>query len=68
MLLNASSYLRLEIQGNLGTDSTGASFATSTGDILEVTAWGESGFRMRLGPNTRPDYGLRAAVILVFPK
>ncbi len=58
MLLNSSAYLRIEVQGSLGTSSTGASFATSTGDILEVSAYGDGGFRLRLGPNTRPDYGL----------
>lgn len=58
MLLDPSAYLRLEIEGSLGATSTGASFATSTGDILEVTAHAGGAFRVRLGPNTRPDYGL----------
>ncbi len=58
MVFNTTSYLRLDIEGSLGTNSTGASFATSTGDILEVSAWGTCAFRMRLGPSTRPDYGL----------
>ena len=58
MLLDPAAYLRLEIEGSLGATSTGASFATSTGDILEVTAHAGGAFRMRLGPNTRPDYGL----------
>jgi alpha-D-xyloside xylohydrolase len=57
MLLDPSSYLRLDVEGSLGSTATGASFATSTGDMLEVTAYG-GGFRLRLGPNTRPDYGL----------
>jgi hypothetical protein len=57
MLLDPSSYLRLEVEGSLGSTATGASFATSTGDMLEVAAYG-GGFRLRLGPNTRPDYGL----------
>jgi alpha-D-xyloside xylohydrolase len=58
MLLDPAAYLRLEIEGSLGATGTGASFATSTGDILEVTAQAGGAFRMRLGPNTRPDYGL----------
>ena len=58
MLLDPAAYLRLEIEGSLGATSTGASFATSTGDMLEVTAHAGGAFRMRLGPNTRPDYGL----------
>ena len=43
---------------SLGSTSTGVSFATSTGDMLEVTAYGGGTFRLRVGPNTRPDYGL----------
>jgi alpha-D-xyloside xylohydrolase len=58
MLLDPAAYLRLEVEGSLGATSTGASFATSTGDILEVTAHAGGAFRIRLGPNTRPDYGL----------
>lgn len=58
MLLDPSAYLRLEVEGSLGSTATGASFATSTGDILEVAAYGGGTFRLRLGPNTRPDYGL----------
>lgn len=58
MLLDPSAYLRLEALKSLGSTSTGVSFATSTGDLLEVTAYGSGTFRLRLGPNTRPDYGL----------
>ena len=58
MLLDPAGYLRLEVEGSLGSTSTGASFATSTGDMLEVTAHTGGAFRVRLGPNTRPDYGL----------
>src|SRR4249920_95978 len=58
MLLDSSAYLRLDIEGIFGSTSAGASFATSTGDMLEVTAYGGGAFRLRLGPNTRPDYGL----------
>ena len=53
MLLDPAAYLRLEIEGSLGATSTGASFATSTGDMLEVTAYAGGAFRVRLGPNTR---------------
>lgn len=60
MFLDPSAYLRLDIEGCLGAESTGASFATSTGDMLEVTAFGSNAFRVRMGPNTRPDYGLIA--------
>jgi alpha-D-xyloside xylohydrolase len=58
MLLDPSAYLRLEVEGSLGSSATGASFATSTGDMLDVAAYGGGAFRLRLGPNTRPDYGL----------
>ena len=58
MYLDPTAYLRLEIRGIFGTSGSGASFATSTGDMLEVTAFGEGTFRLRFGPNTRPDYGL----------
>ena len=58
MLLDPTAYQRLENEGSLGATSTGASFATSTGDMLEVTAYAGGAFRVRLGPNTRPDYGL----------
>ncbi|MCC7328205.1 MAG: glycoside hydrolase family 31 protein [Burkholderiales bacterium] len=58
MFLDPSAYLRLEIEGSLGATGTGASFATSTGDMLEVSAYAGGAFRLRLGPNTRPDYDL----------
>ncbi len=58
MFLDPAAYLRPEIDGSLGTSGAGASFATSTGDMLEVTAFGDGVFRLRFGPNTRPDYGL----------
>src|ERR1700738_5156327 len=57
MLLDPSAYLRLEVEGSLGAAATGASFATSTGDVLEITAYGGA-FRLRIGPHTRADYGL----------
>ena len=58
MFLDPSAYLRLDVEGSLGATSTVASFATSTGDLLEVTAYGGGAFRLRVGPNTRHDYGL----------
>src|SRR4029079_1155461 len=59
MLLDPSAYLRLEVEGSLGSSATGASFATSTGDMLDVAASGGGAVRLRLGPNTSPDKGLR---------
>ncbi len=58
MQLDPSDYLRLDVPHSLGATAAGASFATSTGDILEVECFGEGMFRLRLGPNTRPDYGI----------
>ncbi|MEO8345653.1 MAG: glycoside hydrolase family 31 protein [Betaproteobacteria bacterium] len=58
MLLDPTAYLRIEALNSLGSTSTGVSFATSTGDLLEITAYGSGTFRLRLGPNARPDYGL----------
>ena len=58
MHLDPATYLRIESPQSLGTTSTGASFATSTGDILEVSAFGPGVFRLRFGPRTRADYGI----------
>ena len=58
MDFNSSSFLRLDSPQSLGASSSGASFATSTGDILEVSCYGDGVFRIRAGPNTKPDYGL----------
>ena len=58
MHLDPTTYLRLETPQSLGTSAGGASFATSTGDILEVTSYGPGVFRLRFGPRTRPDYGI----------
>ena len=55
---NPTNYLRLEEPRAIGTSAAGASFATSTGDILEVTSYGPGVFRLRIGPRTRPDYGI----------
>jgi alpha-D-xyloside xylohydrolase len=58
MKLDPTAYLRLEAPHSLGTSASGASFATSSGDILEVTSYGPGLFRLRIGPTTRPDYGI----------
>ncbi len=58
MHFDATAYLRLDAPHGLGTTASGASFATSTGDILEVTCYGPGVFRLRVGPSTRPDYGI----------
>jgi alpha-D-xyloside xylohydrolase len=58
MHFDASSFLRLDAPQSLGATASGASFATSTGDILEVSCYGPGIFRLRLGPKTRPDYGI----------
>jgi hypothetical protein len=61
MQLDTTAYLRLDATSSLGTSVSGASFATSTGDILEVGCFGPGVLRVRVGPNTRPDYGLVVA-------
>jgi alpha-D-xyloside xylohydrolase len=53
-----TNYVRLEEPRAIDTSAAGASFATSTGDILEVTSHGPGVFRMRIGPRTKPDYGM----------
>jgi alpha-D-xyloside xylohydrolase len=58
MQLDPSDYLRLDVPHSLGATAAGAAFATSSGDILDVECFGESVFRLRVGPNTRPDYGI----------
>jgi alpha-D-xyloside xylohydrolase len=57
-MVDLSAFLRLDAPNSLGATATGASFATSTGDVLEVSCFGPGVFRLRAGPNTRPDYGL----------
>ena len=61
MRLDSSDYLRIDASSSLGASASGASFATSTGDMLEIASFGPGIFRLRVGPNTRPDYGLIAA-------
>jgi alpha-D-xyloside xylohydrolase len=58
MQLDPSHYLRLDVPHSLGATAAGAAFATSSGDILDVECFGEGTFRVRLGPTTRPDYGI----------
>jgi alpha-D-xyloside xylohydrolase len=58
LYIDPTAYLRLDAPHSLGSTASGASFATSTGDILEVSSFGPGIFRLRLGPNTRPDYGI----------
>lgn len=58
MPFDAGSYLRIDAPQCVGTSAGGASFTTSTGDILEVSCFGPGVFRMRIGPQTRADYGL----------
>ncbi|MDH4180810.1 MAG: hypothetical protein OEV46_02285, partial [Betaproteobacteria bacterium] len=53
-----TNYVRLEDPHPIDTSATGASFATSTGDLLEVTSYGPGVFRLRLGPHGKPDYGI----------
>ena len=61
MQLDPADYLRLDVPHSLGATAAGASFATSSGDILDVECFGPGAFRLRVGPNTRPDYGIVVA-------
>jgi len=56
--IDPSVYLPLDAQGSLGATASGVAFATSTGDILELASYGPGIFRVRAGPDTRPDYGI----------
>jgi alpha-D-xyloside xylohydrolase len=58
---DAAAFLRVDALQSVGTSPSGAEFATSTGDILEVTSFGPGVFRLRAGPSSRPDYGLVAS-------
>jgi len=58
MKLDSTAFIRLDAPNSLGATASGASFATNTGDILEVACFGPGMFRLRVGPNTRADYGL----------
>ena len=58
MTLDATAIVRLDALQALDRSASGLSLATSTGDILEVSCYGPGVFRIRVGSNTRPDYGL----------
>jgi alpha-D-xyloside xylohydrolase len=58
MHIDTTTFLRLDVLQSVGTSPSGAAFATSTGDIFEVSCYGPGIFRLRAGPNTKPDYGL----------
>lgn len=58
MHFDSTAFLRLDSPQSLGASASGAAFATSTGDVLEVSCYGPGVFRLRVGPNTKPDYGL----------
>jgi alpha-D-xyloside xylohydrolase len=61
MQVDPADYLRLDVLHALGTSATGASFATSSGDVLDVQCYGQGVFRLRVGPSTRADYGMLVA-------
>jgi alpha-D-xyloside xylohydrolase len=61
MQLDPTAYIRLTAPNSLGSTASGAEFATSTGDVLEVACFGAGVFRLRVGARTRPDYGLVVA-------
>ncbi|MGH8801889.1 MAG: TIM-barrel domain-containing protein, partial [Casimicrobiaceae bacterium] len=58
MRLDSTDYLPLDAPQCLGATPAGATFATSSGDIIELECFGDGAFRLRSGPNTRPDYGI----------
>src|SRR5258708_28615096 len=58
MHLDPTAYIRLSAPNSLGASASGAAFATSTGDVLEVACYGAGVFRLRIGASTKPDYGL----------
>ena len=56
-----ADYLRLDVPHGLGATAAGASFATSSGDVLEVECFGPGAFRLRVCLSTRPDCDLLVA-------
>ncbi len=58
MQFERSAHLRLDAQGHLEVSAAGIAFATTTGDILEVSSCGPGTFRLRAGPAGAPDYGI----------
>jgi alpha-D-xyloside xylohydrolase len=61
MEFDTAQFLRVDARERVGISGSGAEFATSTGDILEVSCYGPGVFRLRAGPNTKVDYGLVVA-------
>jgi len=61
MPFDAAAFLRLDARERVGISGSGAEFATSTGDLLEISCYGPGAFRLRAGPNTKADYGLVVA-------
>ena len=57
MQFDTTALVRLDALQSLDRSASGAAFATSTGDIFEVSCYGPGVFRLRAGPNTQPDYG-----------
>ena len=57
MPFDPTAYIRISAPNSLGLSASGGAFATSTGDVFEVACYGPGVFRMRVGPNTKPDYG-----------
>jgi len=55
---DSDAYLRLDAPSSLGASMSGIAFATSTGDLLELSCHGPGIFRLRVGPDTKPDYGI----------
>jgi alpha-D-xyloside xylohydrolase len=58
MQLDPTAYIRLSAPDSLGTSASSGAFATNTGDVLEAACFGTGVFRLRIGANTLPDYGL----------
>lgn len=58
MPFDASPYVEVDALRGIDASAAGATFVTATGDICEVSSFGPGIFRIRIGPRTRPDYGL----------
>ena len=58
MDFDTDGYLRVDAPDSLGASPSGIAFATSTGDLLEVSCCGAGVFRLRVGSTTSPDYGI----------
>src|SRR4029079_5053918 len=53
---DSDAYIRLEALHSIGGSASGVAFATSTGDLLELSCHGGGIFRLRVGPDTMPEY------------